>query len=44
VTQELANRPREVLKRIQSAAKRAMRHDKHVIDEAILAEVQGDGW
>lgn len=44
VTQELANRPREVLKRIQSAAKRAMRHDKHIIDETILAEVQGDGW
>lgn len=42
ITQDLGNRPREVLKRIQSAAKRAMRHEKPVIDEAILHEVQGD--
>lgn len=44
VTQDLANRPRAVLKRIETAAKRAMRYDKKIIDEDILTEVQGDTW
>jgi hypothetical protein len=39
VTQDLANRPREVLKRIQSAAKRANRLDQPTIDEAILDSI-----
>ena len=43
-TQNLANRPREVLKRIQAAAKRAMRKERSLIDPDILKEVQGDGF
>ncbi|MFL5352680.1 hypothetical protein [Archangium sp.] len=42
MSETLANRPREVLKRIQSAAKRTMRHDKPQIDTDILAELQSD--
>jgi hypothetical protein len=43
-TQELANRPREVLKRIQSAARRAMRLDRTRIDLDILKEIHTESF
>jgi hypothetical protein len=42
-TSELANKPREVLIRVQKAASRALRKESRLIDSGILQEVSKDG-
>jgi len=44
VSDQFANKPREVLIRIQRAAGRAMRLEQRQIDEATLEAIRGDGF
>lgn len=44
VTEELANKPREVLKRMRKAAAKAILQDKRLIDEDIVDEIQSGGF
>src|SRR5439155_22259807 len=44
VSDQFANKPREILKRVQRAAARAVRLGEQRIDEATLEAIRGDGF